>query len=938
MAQETKIIDLRRSYVPIPPESMPITLHGTANEDTPETRIPVIPYAGYNFMPTPQGYCSFFGINSKLDFSTLFSGVEGVDDFFMIQTNTFQNIIVALCDTGIFTAKNRSGSISWVQEITLAEPAEHREWSRCVIDNIIYVYRQAETSLWVASPGNNYVFTEVVPTGINMAGQLGIFKAGGRLGFWDSENSTGWGGLRVPTAFGDADELSGFTIFQDIVGRIVLCLQHGDGFLIYATKSIVYVRRDPASPLLFSGRSTFNNNGISYRQEACYSDPDSTHFVFTTQGVAQITNGVAELIIPEIATFLKEKRQPIYLQMLNGRYLYFKFLDPYYAQNRVGFRNQNVPGTAYTFARAVQKIDEWAAAVAAINLNGSTIPGYAGYVSIASRPENILLTIEKNATSTYLNRTYGYTAFSQSGPSETPVWKNNLSRSITSAHIVAWKNYDPQRPFGSPKYFENLINTDQGYDASVTATPLIIVPTGLAECSNTAGLQIEYISASNAHFTDAITRLNAIEEAGYNDSDFYMKQETIFSSEESFFNDWLNVALRKFDFSNTGTRVGIALSEVPEGTTFEDGVTPWILDRSVHSYTTTRYYGANQKAAWLQQSLCRIFRIKYTIQRIGVIDGSDSQVIQLVVNKRAEYRYIDNCLFKMLGFTKIAAHGHFNPAGDLVIDDTDAEDPAHRDVCESGDERLRKKNQYHFGVYDIDNIIAGTDPETQPYSIAYPITPPWETGALYGYTIPDLTIDGEEYPPEFFNITAPSDIVFPDSTVFLQDGSPAPLYPLFLGAFIFDVQYKKWGKTTIDFFHLLDLYPINNVAGEGYIPYNTFLPRVACLRDDGLVYIFDKYPEESEFVLGKYGEYRKGLTTLHEIEVQFRESATGSFSYEGSIDNKNVNSLFSKTFIYTNQDEFIAYTAIDAKWFNFVIRGYYDLTYLAIASSRASRR
>lgn len=1028
MATDVKIIDLRRSYVPIPPEVMPVSLHSTSPEDNPEARIPVIPYDGYNFMPTPQGYCSFFGINSKLGFDSVFnssvpiedpedisqedleaafilgyqlsgspeittmqeiydsvpggpgnteadylaflsvatlyeayelfhtnqpeffpaltaeSGAPaGIDDLFMIQTREYQNILVALTDVGIKTAK--SGATEWEQEVTLEAPEEHREWSKCVIDNVIYVYRQAEDHVWIANEDNDYVFTQATPTGINMAGQLGIFKAGGRLGFWDSENSTGWGGLSNPIAFGDSEELSGFTIFQDIVGRIILCLQHGDGFVIYATKSVVHVRRNPGSALLFAGRSVFNNNGISYRNEVAYGDPDTTHFAFTTGGVAQVVNGVAEFIIPEIATYLKEKRQPIYLQMLNSRYLYFKFLAPEYAQGRVGFRTEVAPGAVYTFAKAVQKLTEWSEAVAAINISGSTIPEYPGYVSKASRPESILLTIEKSAASIYLNHVYGYTAYAQTEEEEAPVWRNYLTRSISAERIAAWKNYSyPTNPsYAGYAYFENLTNTDSGFDVSpLPEYPLILMPTGPGEAGAgpdvDLGSKIEYISREDASFNDAVTRLEAVGEVGYNENDFYSKQETVFDSEERFMDDWLDVVLHKFDRSDSGNQASIIDSgSVAEGVSFVSGVSSWILDRSVHSYTTTRYYGANEKSAWLQHSLARIFRIIYTVQRIKTTGDTTVRIIQQIVSKRVEYRYLNNCLFKMLGYTKIDAHGHYDEDGDLVIDNTDAEAPAHVDVCES-DESLKKKNGYYFAFFFTDAPIAGTDPENEPYSIAYPISPPWETGRLLGYSIPGLTIDGEEYPPEYFIAASPADVVLPDSTIFLQDGSPAPEYPLFLGAFVFDVHYKKWGKAVTDFFHLVDLYPINNVAGEGYIPYDSFLPRVAALRDDGLIYIYDKYPEESELVIGKYGSYRKGTTTLHEVETQFREAASGSFSYEGSIDNKNLSSLFSKTYVYSNEDEFIAYAGIDAKWFNFVYRGHFDLTLLEVTSQRAGRR
>src|SRR5688572_2619011 len=188
MAQSPHIIDLRRSYVPMDPNAFPPTMHGTGREDEPESRIPVIPYDGHNFMPTPQGYSSFFGINATLGVDAL---TGNVDEIFIIQNLGFVNIAVALKDDGIWTKLLNSGG-AWTHVATLVVPAvgTHKNWSRCIIDQNVYVYRQGEANVYVANPGNRYVFTAMTMTGINMAGQLGIFKAGGRLGMWDSENST----------------------------------------------------------------------------------------------------------------------------------------------------------------------------------------------------------------------------------------------------------------------------------------------------------------------------------------------------------------------------------------------------------------------------------------------------------------------------------------------------------------------------------------------------------------------------------------------------------------------------------------------------------------------------------------------------------------------------------------------------------------------------
>src|SRR5437764_1133039 len=100
MTQLAKIIDITKTFVPVDPNAFPETLLGTAREDTPTQAAPVVAYEGYNFMPTAYGYRSYFGINQKVNIDALTSRVDHV---FIIQTLTFENILVALCEDGIWT-------------------------------------------------------------------------------------------------------------------------------------------------------------------------------------------------------------------------------------------------------------------------------------------------------------------------------------------------------------------------------------------------------------------------------------------------------------------------------------------------------------------------------------------------------------------------------------------------------------------------------------------------------------------------------------------------------------------------------------------------------------------------------------------------------------------------------------------------------------------
>lgn len=1074
MAQNVHIIDLRRSYLPIPPDAMPVTLHTTGPEDAPEARIPVMPYDGYNFMPTPQGYSSFFGVNARLDYTTL-QGVEevpeipavygpdtydyhatteelkdaaaeadcalfgepwcdwdhvrlqydpeypnssdieiavfygftsvadwlysitkyrnhiitlygarttipgelitpavpaipavpgttNIDDVFMIQTDHYENLIVVLAEDGIWT-KRANSTGAFEQLIELDVPELHRIWSKCVIDNVIYLYRQGEAHVWLAGPDNNYIFTEATPTGVNMEGQHGIFRAGGRLAFWDSENSTGWSSITEPLEFGDAEKLSGFTIFQDIVGRIVTVLQHGDGFIIYCTRSIVGVRRNVGSPMLFQGNAIFSSNGISYRREVVVADPDTRHFAFTTQGFIEINSFVAEVVMPEIASYLKEKREPVLLKMLNGRYLCMELLNPYFNTSRVNFHDETSLGGAYSFAGASRALDNM------------------------QDPLRILRAAEQNMDSLYLYRQFSYTSRSQANNGQVPYWKDQLATIYNITMLNAWKSFSAGF-FGDYLYFTQFFSPtaqQSGVPSIAGGTYIPIVPAAVG--SHTPLLDQIVILITNgviANFANAMTA---------NENNFFTKQELLWIAEERFFKDFkkacerydqnvvVSTSYKTWIYSNSPT--------LPPTVEVEPKSYGYFLDPTADA-EANREYQVNEKGVSLQRSLTRLSMFKadnhiithwqnagtipwrfgtvgateltfaealagapaallaiapsadpisVTVQQsppaiiasapntsstataLPYISGTNIYVqtnvtagdiyehrgtsYQTIQNKRWEYRTVDTCLYKEIGYTQIDGHGHYDLSSTFIIDDNTDEAVDHTDICVTDSNRRRRPS------------LNGM---------------PFNRPALGGLAPTPVTIDGTEYDyPD-------REVRIPDTTITLQDGAPEPIYTNFLGSFIFDIQYKKWGKMWEDHTHLLDLFPINNIAGNQPIPYENFLPKAGCLKLDGYFYVFDQYPADSQIVFGKYGEYRKGYTDLHEIKIQHRTAMTGRLVVEGSMNGRDISPLVARSDTFTDTRQFNAGYSLSARWYNITVEGQYDLIHLEARGNRAGRR
>jgi hypothetical protein len=1002
MAQNPRIIDIRRSYLPMDPNAFPPTMHGTDNEDSPEARIPVIPYDGYNFMPTPQGYCSFFGTNSVLGIDAL---TGNVDDVFVVQTNTLLNIAIALKDDGIWT-KDLSSTGAWVQVVVLAVPTAgtHKNWSRCVIDQEIFAYRQGEPSYWMAGPVNAYVFTAVVPTFLNMAGQLGIFKAGGRLGFWDSENSISWSAFGNPQDHEPSIEtLAGNAIFQDIVGRIVVCLQHGNGFIIYCTRSIVHVVRNVESPMLFSGRAIFNSNGISYRTEALFSDPDTTHFVMTTSGFCEITNGQSSFVAAEASRYFKERRSPFYLFLINGKFLFLAFIDARY----------NVGRLIFSTTTEGADIFQWGAAADAIEGVSAGAPGdFSSEEVIAA-----LRSAEYSRDQVYLNQQFGHTSYGAATTAQVPIWQNHLVSSIPFADLAAFSVYAAnQEP--------ELYFTDTGF----TNGPLTAVDGSTIYFLPTKGPK----TASG--FSTALT-------VDANANDFYRKQEAIFYYEDLFYKGWLQAVEERIktvsavsggvatSYSNTPTpSSGTATVEELE----YDIAVPFV-NPSFYS-TRDKYYGLAAKSAWLQRSLVQgtQVRVRSTVttqmgsillgwkasngHTTGNIAGALSsgpslcawfdaiavaggngflnphfvvnvydnamgesvparQVIINISNQAAgnenviwqpmnpatgnqmsispdlwslaegadvyqestvsnqvfsditEQLTFDTCVHKELGYTSIIGHGHYTSFGGFVQDNATPESTDYVDVCVSnppgpgapGSSRPRFNNPN----------VSFTPPPNQDSTPFYG-SPGSPVIAGTTFTYP-LGSTGS-------NIPAAPPIVIPGFSVLLQSGSIEPIYPTFEGAFIFDIHLKKWGKMKGQFKNLFDIFPVNNMAGEGIFPYEHFMPRMGVRTALGAFPLLDEFPTESELVVGKVGVYRKGFTDLEEVLIQHRAYKTGTLRIELSTDGRSISNELTQERTYSSMAALTEGFGISARWFNIVFRGFFDIIALEVRTRQTGRR
>ncbi len=342
MTQQVKVIDLTKSYIPGDPNAYPDTLHFTAREDQPDPSGPVLMYEGYNFLPTSYGYRSYFGSDSVQNVAAL---TKPCDEIITFQSKTYENAQIAFCSDGLYQAK--AGETVWTKILSLPDDyttsGTYRQYTWCIIENNLYIYRQGYAK--VVKISDSLVLTEHVPSFLNMSGQMGIFRGNGRLCFWDSENSVAWSSaLDLFDLTPSIENMVGNSIFLGVLGRIVNIIPHGEGFVIYATRSIVGITYSTTGTQVWNASTITSAGGITHPKAACLGKGNEEHFAYTTVGIVTIghfnalsRNYAMEFILPELFDYLKESRDPVYLQCHAARYLYFSVINPNYIYGITSF-------------------------------------------------------------------------------------------------------------------------------------------------------------------------------------------------------------------------------------------------------------------------------------------------------------------------------------------------------------------------------------------------------------------------------------------------------------------------------------------------------------------------------------------------------------------------------------------------------------------------
>lgn len=934
MAQTAKFIDVTRTFLPVDPNSFPETLHVGQREDAPEQRIPVMAYKGYNFLPTSYGYKSYFGTNQDLGISALPARVDAI---FIYQNEEYENILIALTETGIWT-KTGSTAGDWVNSVPIAlqsaDMSVHFEWTYTVIADVLYAYMQGQPSYQkiISSTATGITITSVVPNFLNMVAQVGIFKANGRLAFWDSTDSVGWANIDDFADFEPSLEtLAGNVSFSDVQGRIVTILPHGGGFMIYATKSIVYIAQTESGVFQWNPTIVLPNAGIAYPRQVTFASPDTIHFAYTNEGLKRIENAKEATIVPEVTDFFRPDKGPIYLRVLQGRYLCLELLDGDYIAGRIQLTTEDIPPDDYFFPGASYDIPT----VEVPGLDSAVCPIFAGidagtYPSTYPSP----LPNDQHATNKMMK----------------PIWTCHISRhGIVDPANIVWGPTPcvtmlPGKLVDSDMCPEGItvdsMTTDDTNKIAVTGEAAYIdgwtmerfvqVQTAIWEAEKRAinAVVTAITTKSDAGFASAVGNVCSAEPPTKS-ACFLGRYVTEFSDPKFGWSKcafWLTrYAIGAMDLYRDLTHA-VACADNPDKEEFtlwaicttncdpftQASAASAVADFSVRTeqpmglgtVTSVSPYGAP---------------LSYSILDLRVTDGT-------LLTQRVQ-RYVTATNLYIINTTGSARNRG---------DDVDIVPTPETAYCEIVGWEYTKAD----GTTGIAGAAACDAPSLNPAGGPKNLTA-IDSPNKANVAMDDGSLCGKEYPPitiAGYEVLWPDGVVtIPAGSFLLQRGSIAPVYPTFEGSLVYDMQLKKWGKMKLRYKQLLDYAPVNSTS-EGIVPTSTFGILSGALRSNGKIAIFDAYPAQSFISYGKIGYNRLGNTSTEEVRVDFRAPSTGYMTVETSLRGTSLSNGLTKTVAFADAMSATLQGAWPGRWCNVEIGGIFDITYLEYRGFTQGRR
>lgn len=402
------------------------TGNNTYQEDNPSAPSPARITHMANVLPTTLGYNSAFAPILPDDWNSVSAAPIWVREQYSSdkvanalksariqhvipwETGAQERVFIILAEGGVFlynpaAERNWNNISEYDDTLTLYETikllppdtAKFNLWTYAAVSNRLYIYRQGLGKVYVigdttlATDASNWNVTvetlytkedslfqvvAITPSFLNMEGQVGLFKAGNRLGFWDSDNAIAWSSAFIPVDFTpDVVSLAGITTFSDIAGDIVTILPTTDGFMVYSTGSIVRIDPLTSSAERWGATVIRASGGIDFYTQATVGGDPEYHVAWTQRGVLEIAGRQARTILHEEYQHLSSLAAP------NGTpYLYMVTLvgDTYLLVSQASEWQLYQPNNAVRLGTLKGKDRDYYFYLPAIPEGGKFIPGW----------------------------------------------------------------------------------------------------------------------------------------------------------------------------------------------------------------------------------------------------------------------------------------------------------------------------------------------------------------------------------------------------------------------------------------------------------------------------------------------------------------------------------------------------------------------------------
>lgn len=952
-----QIIDVTRSFLVTDPEAFYENQMVSQREDSPEKMLPIVAYEGYNFLPTLYGYRSYFDATSKLDIGSLASRCDRI---VLYQFANYQNILVALCEDGIWTNSGGTAAEVWNHRITLSAPGVglYLEWTFCVIENTLYMYRQGNSVVYTitqTSYGLGNPVQSITPSFLNMTGQMGIFRANGRLGFWDSANSVSWSSLFSFTDFTPSLEtLAGFATFNDVLGRIVTIKASGSGFIIYSTKNIVGVSYNDTGSVLFSAKTIAEIAGIWTSKQVCTGAVDTEQFAYTNTGIKHISQGFKiEDIFPGVYDFLKESREPVYLDFLNGRYLFLSLINPDYISGKVSFLISTLGSLKIRFlynGAEVTDAENLPSEVDGLSLGEALArdliadPGTTGLYAQWAASGSKLVPGRVSSMDPYLldnpftpdddypyvrNADPLYSTAELINARDSGVWADKFSMSNTTPMSLdlGWHT----APLGLSRTDSGLtrIKTRQkeewdDYIALAADTQSEITALGSANSlvlgavtyggggpslvSDTGWTSIGNLTTGDdtAPITETFGTYSYLYKKSFSRKVAVERRVEVVDDSEH------QVTVPHIHWYGTAYDFGYGLlTDLWIHNCSTTVIPTWIYEPAMPTGTWEYYRPAGYEQSESEReaifAAIKVFAASwFTPPATLPTRNFDHAVITEGANKyKIEYYYKNIYDIITLEFTLVAHYeGSYEYTG------------IHRKYGIQT-KSLRTGSATASGS-DF-SILSGTQ-EYVDWGLWLEDMPnpdfPYDTNSL------DLSeVEGLELSSLLPNSLT---VTYPGATFLLQNATTAPIYPDFSGAIVYDIFLQKWGKAKASYRCLMDYSPINSNV-EQVVDYTNFGLTAGILTSGGFLKLFSANCTDSFIRYGKLAFSRLGYTCPEELVVNFRLPFSGEIQTDVSMDGRSIHSSLQEITAFSGVGTAKVYPSYSGQWHTFAVSGNFDI-------------